>query len=131
MMLSHTPKKWEVKNYGDNGFAVGTLAGSVICHILHAGTMVNEEGKANAHLVALAPTAPHECSDPKCPGDVNRRKLASHDRLLEACEALVAMFDSGIFQSGIFLDSDFRVSLEDSETVVSARRAITNAANDP
>lgn len=32
-------------------------------------------GSANAALIAIAPTAPHECDDPKCPGMVNSQKL--------------------------------------------------------
>lgn len=47
-----------------------------------------EEHNANAHLIAAAPTAPHECDDPACPGNVNRKKLAAFDGLLGACKAL-------------------------------------------
>ena len=39
---------------------------------------------ANAALLALAPTAPHYCGDPECPGELNARKLAAFDALLEA-----------------------------------------------
>lgn len=37
---------------------------------------------ANAHLIALAPTAPHEC-DPDCPGDIIRRKLELYEEMVE------------------------------------------------
>lgn len=35
-------------------------------------------------LICLAPTAPHSCADPQCPGDINRRKL-------QAAEEMVAL----------------------------------------
>lgn len=60
--------------------------------------LANED---SAILITLAATAPHDCSDPYCPGNVNRLKLkaygklqASHDRLVEACCNLIAVRDS-------------------------------------
>lgn len=51
--------------------------------------------------VGIALTAPHECSDPDCPGDANRKKLEaydamaeSHARLLEAVRR-VPPYDGG------------------------------------
>lgn len=41
----------------------------------------------NAMLIAQSPNAPHVCSDPKCPGDVNRRKLDSWTDLYETLSA--------------------------------------------
>lgn len=37
---------------------------------------------ADAELIALAPTAPHECDDPKCPGNINRRKLELYPEMM-------------------------------------------------
>ena len=51
------------------------------------------EAEANARLIALAPTAPHECA-PDCPGEVNRRKLAAHDALVTALDGLLNELDS-------------------------------------
>lgn len=44
----------------------------------------------DAALLVLAPTAPHECADAACPGDINRRKLAAFPKLVEALEAFAA-----------------------------------------
>ena len=47
----------------------------------------NEVSLVNAELIALAPTAPHDCADPDCPGAVNKRKLEAFPEMLEALEA--------------------------------------------
>jgi hypothetical protein len=44
--------------------------------------------EADARLIELAPTAPHECSDPDCPGNVNRRKLLAFDGLLALAQKI-------------------------------------------
>ena len=36
----------------------------------------------NDHYHLLAPTAPHDCDMPNCPGPVNKRKLEAFDELL-------------------------------------------------
>src|SRR3990167_4484834 len=46
----------------------------------------DEEQRANAELLSLAPTAPHDC-DLDCPGAVNKRKLEALPEMLEALEA--------------------------------------------
>jgi hypothetical protein len=46
---------------------------------------VQERGDAD--LLALAPSAPHTCTDPACPGMVNKRKL-------EAFEEIKALVDN-------------------------------------
>lgn len=38
--------------------------------------------------------APHECSDPNCPGNVNRLKLESYDNLLLRLHTLQERFDA-------------------------------------
>jgi hypothetical protein len=40
--------------------------------------------EADAALVILAPSAPHSCSVPGCPGPENKRRLEAHPELL-AC----------------------------------------------
>jgi hypothetical protein len=54
----------------------------------------NDDSEAHAQCIVadhkVAPTAPHECSDPQCPGDVNRRKLAAFDGLLSATQKTAA-----------------------------------------
>ena len=42
--------------------------------------------KPNARLFALAPTAPHSCTVPDCPGPENLRKLEAFEGLLEAAK---------------------------------------------
>ena len=50
---------------------------------------------------------PHECSDPDCPGHVNRRKLAAFDGLLEALTDLTqATSDFHAKQAAGFKDLD-------------------------
>ena len=44
----------------------------------------------NTRLLALAPTAPHHCADGRCPGEVNRRKLAAFAGLFALLEREVA-----------------------------------------
>lgn len=94
----HTPGNWkpEKRNAEGNGypiignvsagdfpwlvnvpappFAMGAI-GALVCY---------QQAEPNARLLALAPTAPHCCSDPACPGDVNRRKLEAAEKLAEA-----------------------------------------------
>ncbi len=43
-------------------------------------------------LLALAPTAPHECA-PECPGEMNRRRVAAFDELLKAARNLCVYND--------------------------------------
>jgi len=38
--------------------------------------------QGDSSLIAMAPTAPHVCEYPQCPGDINRRKLELFDDLL-------------------------------------------------
>lgn len=49
----------------------------------------------NAHLIAKAHEAPHECSDAQCPGNVNRRKLEACASLFCAATKLLAEYDYG------------------------------------
>ncbi len=39
-------------------------------------------------LLLRSPTAPHHCADPKCLGDINRRKLEALGGLLRAARSL-------------------------------------------
>jgi len=55
-----------------------------------------ETAHANARLIAAAPTAPHECDDPKCPGNINRIKLGLFDNMLAALKDLLGPTDGHI-----------------------------------
>lgn len=48
----------------------------------------DEHGDA---LMAKAREAPHECTDPQCPGDVNRLKLEAYPKLLGIAMEVVRM----------------------------------------
>ena len=61
-MIKHTPGPWNTSPY-----------------------VANDCTMANAELIALAPTAPHECDDPKCPGNINRKRLELYHDFVEAC----------------------------------------------
>lgn len=56
----------------------------------------HSEGRANAKLTALAPTAPHKCPDPQCPGNVNRRKLELYGELLAFIKPLASELSDGV-----------------------------------
>lgn len=57
--------------------------------------------EGNMQLIQNAHTAPHECDDPKCPGNVNRLKLEAFPDLLEACKAVAIDIDChGIIDDG-------------------------------
>ena len=43
----------------------------------------NEVSLVNAELIALAPTAPHDC-DPDCPGAVNKKRLEMFEEMVAA-----------------------------------------------
>lgn len=63
-----------------------------------------ERAFADMELIALARTAPHECANPMCPGNVNRLKLGVFDDLLAACieaaNAIVMAGNHGRLDSG-------------------------------
>lgn len=57
----------------------------------------DRDTRANADLIALAPTAPHSCSVPRCVGDLNRRKL---ELLEEMKDVLLSLRERSEFGSG-------------------------------
>ena len=57
-------------------------------------SMGDPECKANLSLLALAPTAPHDCEDKTCPGAVNKRRLEAFDGLLDALKELALTPDN-------------------------------------
>ena len=93
--LSHTSAPWEIEN---------DMLGYNPCNIFDRTTGIgiattkdkggafddpNREGGTNAHnatLITMAPSAPHVCSNPKCPGNINRLKLAAWEQMKIALE---------------------------------------------
>lgn len=97
----HTPDRWEQRPQSEGGY-IGhapnqgcgvTAIASLYCeHVRGAYHFPAElERNANAQLIIAAPTAPHECDDPACPGNVNRRKLEAIDGLLVVCELVTTV----------------------------------------
>ena len=81
---THTPGPWELDNDEREGMewnihVVQTNHDMRICFMTSDGP-----ARENAELIALAPTAPHTCSDPTCPGNINRQKLELWGELVEA-----------------------------------------------
>ena len=106
-MPQHTPGPWKAGNgpYGSDdgiiqaGVEVTFARGVVLTNSGHGSTSASPE---DAALLALAPTAPHECDIPSCPGLVNKRKLNSFYTLLlrlkdaETLDALVEALDQEV-----------------------------------
>ncbi len=90
----HTARPWRFQAEAedeDEGRDMGGLYGpddAVVCHFGDAQQYYPTAGvppsDADANLIALAPTAPHECSVPGCPGPENKRKLEAFDSVLAA-----------------------------------------------
>jgi hypothetical protein len=79
-MIKHTPGPWK-KNEGTSRFHItaprSENGNRYICSLLDDAI-----GEQDTNLITLAPTAPHECDDPKCPGNVNRMKLELLDKII-------------------------------------------------
>lgn len=87
--IQHTPGPWKGKR-------VSLPLTSSIYHEVHCGektpivnwagfddsTRTKKQHLANAELLGLAPTAPHSCDVPDCPGARNQRCLEDFDALL-------------------------------------------------
>ena len=68
-----------------NSFVVSDSSSFIVARCSNAlVTMDSERSEANARLIAAASTAPHDCTDPNCPGAINKRKLEAFDEMLEA-----------------------------------------------
>src|SRR3990167_10870846 len=79
--LKHTKEPWHWHNE-----KTYNLAGK---GSYQDGNILQCKGKpsnGDADLIALAPAAPHDCDDPSCPGDMNRRKLEAAEEMARALE---------------------------------------------
>ena len=104
-MIKHTSGKWRlvkdaqgpnmVMHPTEEGKAIACL--SDVFRPLHGYIYEYpfDERTGNAELIATAQTAPHECDDPDCPGNINRKKLEALDVLIDACRDAL---NSGIFR---------------------------------
>ena len=90
--MTHTPEPWEVSKHGtpESHPQFGVYAeGRHNDHVIVRG----ENASADAHLIAAAPTAPHDCDDPKCSGASNKRKLAAFDEILAALKLALQIIE--------------------------------------
>lgn len=60
----------------------------MVAYVRETPHMPPDEIGPNAVLLALAPTAPHACEDPNCPGGQNAHKLVAFPKLLAEIERL-------------------------------------------
>ena len=122
-MIRHTPGDWVLEA---NGPCWNLRSPDRVDHFLVlVGMLHNNPGelKANAHLIATARTAPHECADTQCPGNINRRKLEAFDGLLAVCEQYHTQFRKEVHRDGATA-----LSLVDASALYSdATAAIANA----
>jgi hypothetical protein len=66
----------------------GVYSGDALVCFVAGDDTTCEEDESNALLISLAPTAPHGCAIPGCPGAENKRKLEAFDEMVEALHAL-------------------------------------------
>jgi hypothetical protein len=78
--IKHTPGMWRGGMYLGAAHEISQVRpnGDRIRHIADVFT-------ADVRLIELAPTAPHDCDDPTCPGAVNKRRLDAWDDLAKVC----------------------------------------------
>jgi len=96
--MHHTSWPWEV-DFIDK-FCPGAYR--LLNDIPH-GEPGDRFDEANLRLIEAAPTAPHECADPLCPGASNKRKLEAFDKMLEALKAAKSLITTarGYFPKSI------------------------------
>lgn len=87
--MDHTKGEWREAQSGQIEGGDGLLV-ALICGKGHRVRKPSEHN-ANADLIVMAPTAPHEC-DPDCPGEQNRRKLEMFEEMLAITKSSLAFF---------------------------------------
>lgn len=85
-MIKHMKEAWLIVaendvGSNDEGYWEWFQVGPARIDYSHRDKQNHDTARANAELIALAPTAPHECDDLKCPGNINRRKLELWDEM--------------------------------------------------
>lgn len=87
---NHTPYPWHIKgrckDYCESEHCKYTWPGP---ESFYHGTGYAPE---DAELVILAPTAPHICDDPECPGHINFKKLQLYDAMVAGLENAVQIY---------------------------------------
>ncbi len=94
-MAEHTPGPWAIKaaiQSPDKDYAImkdHSIIADVFEHIGPNYERHIADAEANAHLIAAAPTAPHDCDVPGCPGAENRHRLDAFDGMRTALEVIL------------------------------------------
>jgi hypothetical protein len=91
--INHTKGTWRITGAYKHLIDNGTEDSPVICEIWN-------RKEDDATLVSIAKTAPHECDDPKCPGNINRQIIEMFPKLMTMIENINNRY------SHYFWDSD-------------------------
>lgn len=128
MKIQHTKGKWTSKagvNHGTICCDDGTLA-----HWYRPDfrtSIIENEG--NGYLLGMARTAPHECDDPHCRGNVNRRKLEAAENMRDALVALAFTLNSTAKSGPVcWCDPNSSVCVECTDACNKARAALADYA---
>ena len=94
MKIEHTPGPWCVEMGHDGAFKVenGWIDARFTVADRAPVPFRADESTGNGFLIALAPTAPHDCSVPGCPGPENKRRLEAFEELVVALRAVADAF---------------------------------------
>lgn len=112
--LEHTPGPYKVdpdpRPDMEQNFHIVTGTGRALC-FCSCGWPDDGSAEDQAELLALADTAPHECSVADCPGDLNRRKLELFGELVKTLSVLTSALSQHRFNSFHPLPSHGDVSI--------------------
>lgn len=129
-MIEHTKDLWTSQKGVFREEVVSLDRNNFSTFVANCGT--NADSASNTlQIVAdhkAAINAPHECADPQCPGDINRRKLAAFDGLLWIAVEVVRMH---CVTSADWPGSDWRNMVGDLAGVAEAAIAKAQEQNSP
>lgn len=93
MNTKHTPGPWRHCPPSSTSFCIETPKGGILCSC--SGLPDPKEWEANAALIAAAPTAPHICDDPACPGHRNKIMLDAFQALFtDQAPEMTSLFEA-------------------------------------
>lgn len=95
--MAHTGGEWEyIVTTGTVWAGTPGFRDHVIVSKCDRSALVTAEtAQANGFLIALAPTAPHDCDLPSCPGAANKRKLEAAEKLYAVAKSVEWEGDCG------------------------------------
>ena len=80
--------------------------------------MTTQFGNAVMLVTDIATTAPHHCDDPKCPGNITRRKLEAFEEMRQALAALL------LLDARMHYLAEFSYMPQDSVAIIDARATL-------